>query len=302
MNEIIASSFNQQNTDETVFADMLAFFDISGTDQSNTAELAEISDKMGGQIIDAFYEHLLRFDVAARHFTSDEQIERVQKAQTTYFHSLLGAELDAAYIEDRRRIGSIHERAGVTPSLYIGAYAYYLKHLGHIVLDVMEANPRRASEMVLSLMKLAMFDMSLALERYVEARENTIEQRERELSELPTPVLKLRDGLLLIPVVGTLDSYRARSLTVQLLEGIRGHRARAVVLDITGVAAVDSAVANHLIQTMTAARLMGADSVLTGMSAEVAQALVKVGVTGEQLNTAGDLQQGIQTAEDLLRD
>ena len=134
----------------------------------------------------------------------------------------------------------------------------------------------------------------------IEAREDAILMRERELSELPTPVLKLREGLLLIPVVGTLDSYRARSLTVRLLEGIRENRARSVVLDITGVSAVDSAVANHLIQTMSAARLMGASSVLTGLSAEVAQSLVKVGVTGENLNTAGDLQQGIELAEAML--
>jgi rsbT co-antagonist protein RsbR len=113
-------------------------------------------------------------------------------------------------------------------------------------------------------------------------------------------VLKLREGLLLIPVVGTLDSHRARSLTVELLEGIREHRAQVVVLDITGVAGVDSAVANHLIQSMSAARLMGAASVLTGISAEVAQALVKIGVSGQQLNTAGDLQQGIKIAEKLI--
>jgi rsbT co-antagonist protein RsbR len=73
-----------------------------------------------------------------------------------------------------------------------------------------------------------------------------------------------------------------------------------VVLDITGVAAVDSAVANHLIQTMSAARLMGVRSVLTGLSAEVAQSLVKVGVTAEKLQTAGDLESGIELADRLM--
>ena len=72
------------------------------------------------------------------------------------------------------------------------------------------------------------------------------------------------------------------------------------MLDITGVAAVDSAVANHLMQTMTAARLMGAQSVLTGITADVAQALVKVGVTGDALNPAGDLERGVQTARQIL--
>jgi rsbT co-antagonist protein RsbR len=175
-----------------------------------------------------------------------------------------------------------------------------MHRLGHVILDKLAEKPEEAFRLMLALLKISHFDMSLALETYVETREETIQNRERELSELPTPVLKLREGLLLIPVVGTLDSHRARSLTVELLEGIREHRAQVVVLDITGVAGVDSAVANHLIQSMSAARLMGAASVLTGISAEVAQALVKIGVSGQQLNTAGDLQQGIKIAEKLI--
>jgi rsbT co-antagonist protein RsbR len=87
---------------------------------------------------------------------------------------------------------------------------------------------------------------------------------------------------------------------VTLLNGIREYHARAVVLDITGVGNVDSSVANHLIQAMQAARLMGARSVLTGVSAEVAQSLVRLGVSAAALNTAGDLQSGIEEAEALL--
>lgn len=276
------------------------WFDISPEDRARASDLSDISEDVADDIIEAFYGHLLAHEDAARHFTDDDDIARVKQGQRRYFRELVAAELDEAYVEDRRRIGQIHERIGVTPTLYIGAYAFYLHKLGHVVLERMADDPAKAFGLVLSLIKLAHFDMALALETYVDAREETIRSRERELSELPTPVLQLRDGLLLIPVVGTLDSFRARSLTVQLLEGIRDHRAVAVVLDITGVSSVDSAVANHLIQTMSAARLMGATSILTGLSSEVAQALVKVGVTAENLNTAGDLQQGIKLAETLL--
>ena len=164
----------------------------------------------------------------------------------------------------------------------------------------MAEDPTTAFKLFISLQKLAHFDMALALETYVEAREHTIEMQQREMSELPTPVLKLRDGLILIPVVGSMNETRARKLTVALLEGIRQWRARAVVLDITGVALVDSAVANHLIQTMQAARLMGARSVLTGVSPDVAQSLVRIGVAVGALNTAGDLESGIAAAEAML--
>ncbi|WP_108259228.1 protoglobin domain-containing protein [Mangrovicoccus ximenensis] len=300
MDDIIASSGGRHGPPGGQIADQLRWFDITETDRRQAEALAVTADELAEQIIEDFYAHLLSFDDARRHFRSDEQIARVKKGQLKYFRELVTAALDEDYVRNRRQIGQIHERSGVTPTLYVGAYAYYLHRLGHRVMDRMQDDPGRALALLLSLIKIAHFDMAQALETYVEAREATIEQREREMSELPTPVLQLRDGLLLIPVVGTLDSYRARSLTVKLLEGIRDHRARAVVLDITGVAAVDSAVANHLIQTMTAARLMGASSVLTGLSAEVAQALVKIGVTGEALRTAGDLQHGIEMAERML--
>ncbi|OED49235.1 hypothetical protein AB838_07655 [Rhodobacteraceae bacterium (ex Bugula neritina AB1)] len=300
MAKVISSSHSNAASETQGYADTLSWFDITPSDRARVRELAPVADRVGDEIINDFYSHILSFEEAAKQFADDKQISRVKQGQKRYFQELVSADLDEAYAEDRRRIGSIHERAGITPTLYIGSYAFYLQRLGHLVLDAMEDDPAKAFGLVLSLMKIAHFDMALALETYVGAREKTIETQQRQMSELPTPVLKLRDGLLLIPVVGTLDSYRARSLTVQMLEGIRDYRARAVVLDITGVDSVDSAVANHLIQTMTAARLMGAKSILTGISADVAQALVKIGVDGESMNTAGDLQQGMELADKLL--
>jgi rsbT co-antagonist protein RsbR len=302
MKQIFGSTFtHSENRQVESDVDSLAWFDLGPSDRQETSALQPIADEVADEIIDDFYSHILGFDSAARQFASQNQIERVKAAQKQYFKDLVSAPVDDHYITERRRIGSIHEAAGITPTLYIGAYAYYLSRLGHLIREKAGDNPDRAFRLYLALQKFAHFDMALALETYVEAREQTIESQQRELSELPTPVLKLRDGLILIPVVGTLDGTRARMLTVTLLDGIREHRARAIVLDITGVAVVDSAVANHLIQTMQAARLMGASLVLTGVSAEVAQALIKIGVTLEGLKTAGDLQSGIEAAESFIR-
>lgn len=300
MLETVSASSSTTTASAAALKTATDWFDITSKDREQASALSDISEEMGEDIIEAFYNHLLGNADAARHFNGEEHIEKVKKGQMRYFRELVQTDLDEDYIADRRRIGQIHERIGVTPTLYIGAYAFYLSRLGNVILQRMQDDPSKAFRLVMSLMKLAQFDMALALETYVEAREDAILLRERELSELPTPVLKLREGLLLIPVVGALDSFRARSLTVQVLEGVRDHRATSIVLDITGVSAVDSAVANHLIQTMAAARLMGATSVLTGLSADVAQSLVKVGVSGEHLNTAGDLQQGIELAEKLM--
>ena len=91
---------------------------------------------------------------------------------------------------------------------------------------------------------------------FVEERERVIREQQEAIRELLTPVLQVRDRLLILPIIGALDSQRARQLTEQLLGSIQANRARVVVIDVTGVATIDIDVANHLVQTVEAARLM----------------------------------------------
>lgn len=135
---------------------------------------------------------------------------------------------------------------------------------------------------------------------FVEQRERVIRQQQQAILELSTPVLQVRERLLILPIIGAIDSQRARQFTQQLLRGIRTNRAKVVVVDITGVPAIDSAVANHLVQTVEASRLMGASVIITGLSAEIAQTLVTIGVDLSKMNAVGDLQGGIEEAERLL--
>jgi rsbT co-antagonist protein RsbR len=134
---------------------------------------------------------------------------------------------------------------------------------------------------------------------FVEERERVISDQQEALRELSTPVLQLRDRLLILPIIGVLDSARARQLTEQLLGAIQDKRARVVVIDITGVATIDRTVANHLVQTVEASRLMGARTILTGLSSEIAQTLVDLGVDLSMMKTVGDLQGGLEEAERL---
>jgi rsbT co-antagonist protein RsbR len=135
---------------------------------------------------------------------------------------------------------------------------------------------------------------------FVQERERVIREQQEAIRELSTPVLQVRERLLILPIIGLIDPQRARQLTEQLLRGIRTNRARVVVIDITGVAAMDANVANHLVQTVEAARLLGATVIVTGMSSEIAQTLVNIGVDLGKMHTVGDLQGGIEEAERLL--
>jgi rsbT co-antagonist protein RsbR len=135
---------------------------------------------------------------------------------------------------------------------------------------------------------------------FVQERERIIREQQEAIRELSTPVLPVRERLLILPVIGVIDPQRARQLTEQLLRGIRTNRAKVVVMDITGVPTIDSTVANHLVQTVESARLLGATVIVTGLSPEIAQTLVTVGVELGKMNTVGDLRGGIEEAERLL--
>jgi len=135
---------------------------------------------------------------------------------------------------------------------------------------------------------------------FVQQRERVIRDQQEAIRELSTPVLQVRERLLILPIIGILDDARARQLTEQLLKGIRAHRAKVVVIDITGVPDVDEGVANSLVQTVDASKLMGASVIITGLSSEIAQTLVTIGVDLSKMDTVGDLQEGIEEASRLL--
>lgn len=295
MNEVISSTI--QSPGEGL-REVWGWFDVSQDDRARVADLTALVEQNIDGILQDYYSRDGGYDHPSDQ-PSSGSMQEVRAQQRRHLLELFDAALDQKYFESRKSAGIFNESYGISPSFYLGLYTYAINRICELVQDSCE-DACEAQTVQRSLRKTAACHQALTLEAFSAARTEAIEQRERQLSELPTPVLRLQEGLLLVPVVGTLDSHRSRLLTMQILDAIRDQSARAVVLDITGVAAVDSMVANHLIQTMTATRLMGAYPVLTGISSEVAQALVKIGVTGEALNPAGDLERGVATARKLL--
>ena len=131
-------------------------------------------------------------------------------------------------------------------------------------------------------------------------RERTIALQQEAIRELTTPILQIRDRLLLLPIIGMIDTARTRDLTTALLNAVREKRAKVVVLDITAVEMIDSKVAQHLLQIAAAVRLMGATMIVTGISAAVAQTVVGLGIDFSSVNTVSDLQLGLHDAERIL--
>ena len=136
----------------------------------------------------------------------------------------------------------------------------------------------------------------LTIEAYQRVREEVIRRQQEELLELSTPVIKLWDGAVAVPLIGTLDSARTQVVMESLLERIVETDAQIAIVDITGVPTVDTLVAQHLLRTVAAARLMGAECIISGIRPQIAQTIVHLGLDLTEVTTKATLADAFEVA------
>jgi len=134
------------------------------------------------------------------------------------------------------------------------------------------------------------------IKTYQKSREEVINRQQREMLELSTPVVKLWDGILALPMIGTLDSARTQVVMENLLQKVVETGAQIAILDITGVPTVDTLVAQHLLKTVTALRLMGAEAIISGVRPQIAQTIVHLGVDLQGVTTKANLADALALA------
>jgi rsbT co-antagonist protein RsbR len=261
-------------------------------------------------VYDAHYDEIS--EQARIHLADDPEFGPLMKAMTEQQAEAQGREsrenLRAAildgewdpYLSYLRDQGATYAQMGVSFSGWFRVLNVFRPRITQLLVETFAETPGRFRGAVDAMDKFLGGAMALIGEEYLSAKERIIREQQLAIRELSTPVLQIRDGLLLLPLVGVIDSGRARQMTDQLLQAIRANRAKVIVVDITGVPAVDSMVANHLVQVVEAARLLGARAILTGLSAEVAQTLVRIGVDLGKVQTTGILQDGVGEANKLL--
>lgn len=296
----VANLMKGLGLNEKEIAHRKAWLEFSERDEQELVDLNKIAAGYADEMIDSLYEHFLKFDDTKKFFHDENILKRVKNLQKEYFMRLTKGDYDTKYIEERLKIGATHASIGLDVKWYLGAYCFYMRKVADRLFDLYKNEPKKAISAYFALKKLVFMDIGLAIDTYIYQREATIIKQQEAIRELSTPVLQLRPELLILPIIGEIDSFRARQLTEQLLHAIRDKRAKVVVIDITGVPTVDSRVANHLVQTVDATRLMGAIIIITGLSAEVAQTLVTIGVDLSKITTVGDLQGGIEEAVKII--
>jgi rsbT co-antagonist protein RsbR len=140
-----------------------------------------------------------------------------------------------------------------------------------------------------------------AQEKNLQLQQEIIETQRRAILELSTPIIPVMEGIIIMPLVGSVDSARAQEIMRAVLAGITRHRAKVIIVDVTGVAMIDTAIADHLNKTVLAARLKGTRAIITGISDSVAEIIVDLGIDWTGVDTLRDLQTGLIHAVRLLQ-
>lgn len=248
-------------------------------------------------LIKSFFDFLASFEEARVLLGYSELTEQARALKRDHLLALVGGRYDLAYVEQRIKLALLYGRVGLDTKVFLGAFRHLLEHVGRTLVG---ADPSGGLDAYFSIEKIAFLDISVMIDVLVHERERVIRRQSEAIRELSSPVLQVRDRMLLLPLIGVIDTHRAQQITENLLDSVRKNRARVVVMDVTGVATIDSRVANHLVQTVSAARLMGCEVIVTGISADVAQSMVALGINLEPFRTVGDLQGGFEEAEHML--
>ncbi|MEF8794653.1 STAS domain-containing protein [Thiohalorhabdus sp.] len=182
----------------------------------------------------------------------------------------------------------------------LSEFVRYVQFLQRVFLENLQEDQRltfqQSRELLLQLASV-FNDITLdVFNVYLEEKERTITAQQEELRETSTPITEIWDGVLTLPIIGTLDSSRTMTVMEKLLARIEADRAKVVVMDVTGVTAIDSQISHHLIQMMRAIGLMGADAILTGIRPEIARAMTNLEIDLGGMITRSTLSEGLKEA------
>jgi rsbT co-antagonist protein RsbR len=285
--------------DEASIASRRAFFAVADDDLARLASLRPLAERVTDSVVEAFYTLLLGHPETRKFFGDETTIRRVKRTQREYFMGLFSGRCDSAYVEDRLRVGAMHERIGLAPTWYLGAYRQYLELIrNHLDAEITDA--AQAHEAFDSVQRIVFFDVALAIDTYIAANLEALGRHQAAIRELSTPVIRVHDRVLLLPLVGAIDSHRAQQVMESVLSHVVESQARCIIIDIAGVPVVDTRVADHLLKTAAAVRLLGAEVILTGITAQVARTMVQLGLDVSSMHTVSRLSDGIELALSMI--
>lgn len=228
-------------------------------------------------------------------FFSDPSLQKeVLRMQTKYWTDFFQKPIDESYIESRLLIGEAHARIGLSLTSFFSAMSKFQSYFTDKILNT--KSKLNTFELLSAFTKRMHFDTTLIVDTYNSLTNQRIADQNRSLYEMSTPVTEIWQGILMLPIVGVLDSKRAQDIMDSILQKITISQASVAVIDISGVAVVDTAVANHLFKITKASKLMGCETTISGISPTIAQTIVELGIDVSELKTTATLKEALRLA------
>ena len=276
------------------------FIDFTEEDVQLLQELQPLAHAYADEVVDDLYRRFLEFAELRTFFPDNATLEGLKQLQKVYFLGLTGGEYGESYLANRLHIGSNHQRIGLSLRWYMGAYSLYMQLITPRILAAFADDLDKGRRALLALIKIITLDQELAITTYIATSEAILTAQSREIMEISTPIVQIWDGVLAAPLIGTLDSQRTQQFMQDLLDHIVETNSPVALIDITGVPTIDTQTAQHLIETIGAVRLLGAQVVLTGVRPSIAQTLVHLGIDLSDVTTRSSLAAGLRIALDIL--
>jgi len=271
---------------------------------SARTSIATVLQKRRSEIESAWQQQLTAASASASGRIANEELKRqAQEFFTVFDQALNTGRIDAVdgaeWAEVRGFLEDLSRRRALA-GFSSEDKARFVFSLKKLLFEALRqeglADPRQAADAVwdvtLLLDKLGLYTVTA----YQRAREGVVNRQQQELLELSTPVVKLWEGILALPMIGTLDSARTQIVMESLLQKIVETESQIAILDITGVPTVDTLVAQHLLKTVTALRLMGAECIISGVRPQIAQTIVHLGVDLQGVTTKANLADALALA------
>lgn len=224
-----------------------------------------------------------------------KRLERVMALQKTHWITFFDANINHAWFAARVHVGAMHAHINLHNDMYFGAMSQMARLMVARLHATGDALPNALS-VAESVMKLVFLDSFVVIEEIARSQRDRIAASSQALMELSTPVTPIWEGILLLPLLGIVDSSRTQEIMNKTLNEISRTRARVFVMDISGVSAMDTAVANQLMKVTRATRLMGCETILSGISPAIARTLVELGVNLGEVRTTATLRDSFEIA------
>jgi rsbT co-antagonist protein RsbR len=276
-------------------ASLLAQYAIDSQDLERVRHFGETILPKLDEYIARFYDWLERQPDFDRFFASAELVDRVKGEQVSYWAEFFGGKVDDAYLAKRVGVGQIHARIGLPLPTYFAAMNFMLVMWCEALAEFSTPEAEKTAT-AQALAKQIHLDTAVVVDTFSRMTSDTIAEQNRSLMAMSTPVTAVWKDILMLPIVGIVDSRRAQEIMSAMLTAIEETQSKVIILDIGGVAIVDTAVANHLIKITKATRLMGCNCTISGVSPSIAQTVVELGIDVGDVDTTATLKDALVRA------